>query len=262
MPFTLAHPLAVVPLRRTGLPLDALAIGAMIPDLVLFTGLPVAYSTTHAPLGTVSVDLVLGAALLLLWRLLLRVPLMDAAPDWVRERLPALRTPDRSALGRLRTVLLAAVALVIGAWTHITWDAFTHSHGWMVQRVPWLSSVIEGLPVHAWLQYLSSVVGLVGIAALAVLALGRGAARPVPRLHAHATLLVLVLPAVLAAGTAGTVLGASWGTMPPRDIVFLLATRPVTAAAIGLLAACALWWALPRTAPSEVTATADGARTS
>lgn len=262
VPFTLAHPLAVVPLRRLGLPLDALAIGAMVPDLILFTGLPIAYGTTHAPSGTVTVDLVLGICLLVLWRLVIRAPLRDAAPGWIRERLPAPSTPPGDAASATRTVIGAVIALVLGAWTHIVWDAFTHSHGWVVARVPSLSAVVEGLPVHSWLQYLSSVIGLLGIAVLVMLALGRRTPRPSPRIRPHAPLPVLVLPIVLGVGTAGTVLGATWGAIPAGSIVFLLATRPVSAAALGLLIGCALWRLLPRTASPEVARTADAAPTS
>ena len=40
MPITFAHPAAVLPLARTGLPLTALAIGSMVPDLPMFVRLP------------------------------------------------------------------------------------------------------------------------------------------------------------------------------------------------------------------------------
>lgn len=37
MPFTLAHPAYVLPLRRLGLPVSALAVGSMVPDVPLST---------------------------------------------------------------------------------------------------------------------------------------------------------------------------------------------------------------------------------
>ncbi|QWC85882.1 DUF4184 family protein [Nocardioidaceae bacterium] len=38
MPVTVAHPAAILPLRRLGLPTAALAAGAMAPDVPLLTG--------------------------------------------------------------------------------------------------------------------------------------------------------------------------------------------------------------------------------
>lgn len=269
MPFTLAHPLAAVPLRRLGLPLDALVVGAMIPDLVLFAPLGIDYTSTHAPLGTVTIDLVMGAILLALWRIALRAPVTDGAPRWVRDRLRP-RTPregssrdstsrgrtsrgamrrgaasHRSTTGVLRTVLLSAIAIVLGAWTHIVWDGFTHDHGWVVTRVPALREHLAGLPVFSVLQYGSSVLGIAGLAWLAHRSLARRTAVPRPPRRAVPARLVLVLPVVVGAVTAGTILGATWGALPLGDVVYLLATRTVTAAALGLLLACALWWAMP-----------------
>jgi hypothetical protein len=54
---TLAHPVAVLPLRRFGLPMAAMVIGSMVPDVPLFlrwsSGYQVSHSTRSA-IGTAS----------------------------------------------------------------------------------------------------------------------------------------------------------------------------------------------------------------
>lgn len=240
MPFTFAHPLVVVPLRRVGLPLTALAVGAMIPDLVLFAPLPLGYGTTHSLVGILTVDLVLGALLLGVWRRLVQAPLTDAAPRRLRARLPAPASP----LERPRPVglILAALGLVVGAVTHVVWDAFTHSHGWVVQRVPALQETAGPLPISQWLQYASSLIGVVGLALIVAVALDRRTPVPTPQRHPWPARAVLLAPAILCALMAGLVLGAAWSWWDVEAIIYVLATRTITAAAVGLALGVALWW--------------------
>ncbi|WP_424531976.1 DUF4184 family protein [Sphaerisporangium viridialbum] len=87
MPLTLSHAAAVLPLRRR-LPLAALVVGAMVPDLPYYAPLPVSAGTTHGWQGAVLVDLPAGAALLVLFELVLRTPLTALAPEGLRARLP------------------------------------------------------------------------------------------------------------------------------------------------------------------------------
>jgi len=56
------------------------------------------------------------------------------------------------------------VSIILGVWTHLLWDSFTHTDGWMVRRVAALSAPVifgwyNGTVCHV-LQYLSSAFGL------------------------------------------------------------------------------------------------------
>jgi hypothetical protein len=60
---------------------------------------------------------------------------------------------------------IAMLSIVLGSWTHIAWDSFTHEYTWTSARVAALSAPVS---VFGWdtatshlLQYLSSVLGLV-----------------------------------------------------------------------------------------------------
>jgi Domain of unknown function (DUF4184) len=166
MPFTLAHPAAVLPLRGiAGLRTAPLIIGAMIPDLPYYV--PSAADRalsqlpeTHRFEGSFTTCLVLGYALL-------------AAVFLLRRPLTALLSvrARRLCLGALAPFsrrplewLLAPLAILLGVWTHLFWDSFTHMDGWMVHRVAALSAPVvigpyTGTVCHV-LQYLSSVFGL------------------------------------------------------------------------------------------------------
>jgi hypothetical protein len=162
VPFTLAHPAAVLILRRVWhLRTAPLILGAMAPDVPYYLPLAIAHylPLTHAFAHSFTIDLLLGY-LLLGGIFLLRRPLTALLSSRARalclRSLSAFRDPDEW--------LYAAPAILIGVWSHLVWDSFTHADGWMVHRVSALSaplvlgSYLE--PVYHLLQYLSSVVGL------------------------------------------------------------------------------------------------------
>lgn len=172
MPFTLSHPAAVLPLRRTGLPMAALVCGSMAPDLhMLVPG--VTDEMTHRWEGAPTIDLVLGYALMAFWAVVLDPTMRAAAPDALRARLRAAPSPGP------RTWLLAVPGVVVGVATHIGWDTFTHQDMWGGQHVPWLYEVHHGHPGFELAQYASSVAGLVIIAAWAAWTLRRRRPEPV-----------------------------------------------------------------------------------
>src|SRR6185437_8723858 len=168
MPFTLAHPAAVLPLRRvrpmTTVPL---IIGAMTPDLPYYFPWRIAKhipEATHTLLGMFTLDLPMGLALLIfLW--LLRVPL--AAPLGTRARAKCLGALERFG-SRTRNWLLAPLSILVGAWTHLAWDSFTHADSWVVSRISALSAPVSFFsytgPLCHVLQYASSVFGLAVLA--------------------------------------------------------------------------------------------------
>ncbi len=237
MPVTLAHPAAVLPLRGLGLPLSAMVIGSMVPDLPVFSRSWEVYGFTHSVAGVVTVDLVLTLVLLSLWDRWGRDALVDTSPAAVRDRLPG-----RARIGRAAWVL-APLAAVVGSLTHIVWDAFTHGGRWGVRLVPWLGEEHAGLPGHAWAQYGSGVVGLlaVGVAILAVLR------RPLLEAGRPRRLPAVTLPvAVLAAGASSVLTFVSrWGADPFRLAAFHAAVVGIVALAVVLALVTSLWALAP-----------------
>ena len=77
-----------------------------------------------------------------------------------------------------------AVAVVLGAATHLAWDSFTHRGRWGTELIPWLNDLVltlggHGIPGFKVLQYGSTVVGLPILAILGLLWLRRQSPKPV-----------------------------------------------------------------------------------
>lgn len=226
MPFTPAHPAAVLALRRLGLPTTALVVGSMVPDLPLFVPVGPGYRVTHSVGGLLTFDVVAGLALLAVWFLALRDAAVDLAPDAVRSRLAPTARPD------LRGWLLAVPALVVGAVTHVVWDAFTHDRRWGTELVPWLAERHGGETGAHLLQYLSGVVGLAVVTVAAVVHLARLPRRLDPRaprrMPGRASACVLAAPFVVA-GAMGlvavvTMAPVGWEAMAYAGVVTAIGT--------------------------------------
>src|SRR5262245_50476708 len=162
MPWTFAHPAAVLPLRRfCPAPLDfsALVIGSIVPDLgyYLYSNLA---SLAHSFFGSVFVCIPAGLALWIMFNLL-RKPLCFVLPQPHRGALAALAATPLSL--RPRALMAAGVSVLLGAWTHIVWDFFTHNT-WVVKQLPLLGESVfqvsnAEFPGYVLLQHLSTVVG-------------------------------------------------------------------------------------------------------
>lgn len=191
MPFTLSHVAAILPALRTDgegvvrgrgpLVAAGLVAGSLAPDVPFFvaTLLPRAHRVgmmAHRPAGVLLVDPLLAAALVGGWAAV-RAPMVGLLPPRVRgevARLAGLGVPRRPNpawfLG----------SAVVGAATHVGWDAFTHAGRWGVRRLPVLDRRVRGVPLHHWAQYGSSVVGLAVLAGSAARAVRRAPHVPAP----------------------------------------------------------------------------------
>jgi hypothetical protein len=160
VPFTPSHAVVAIPLRRLGLPLGAVAVGAMSPDTAVFLPRLFDYGHTHSLQGVVTTDLAVGWCVVVVWWLWVRAPVVDVMPDGVRRRL-RLEQPRWHSV---RWWVAVVVGVALGALTHIVWDGFTHTAAWGADLVPALRDPVGPLPLTSWLQYASGLGGLVGIA--------------------------------------------------------------------------------------------------
>ncbi|WP_194852753.1 DUF4184 family protein [Nocardia sp. SYP-A9097] len=148
MPFTLAHPAAVLPLARK-LWLPGLVAGSIAPDVPYFLPVGVDGELTHSLLG-LPVDLALGVALLAL--------------GWVIHR-PILGLLGKAATPPRTTWWRAVAAITVGIPTHLAWDAFTHTDGPVVQHWELMREPVVGPHrVYNVIGYLSSIGGLLVLA--------------------------------------------------------------------------------------------------
>lgn len=237
MPFTLAHPAAVLPLRRVRfLRTVPLIIGAMTPDVPYFLPsriFPSRYvahipEATHTFVGTFVLDLPTGLVLLvLLW--LLRAPL--TAPLGYGAKAKCFAALERFG-SRASHWVLAPLSILVGAWTHLAWDSFTHADGWMVSRVSALSAPVSffgytGQLCHV-LQYASSVFGLAVLAVWFALLPGPVPALPEGERSPGGPLLLAVLFAAAAvAGGLEALEHVLRDNLDRYRIFYLLLTRTI-----------------------------------
>ncbi|WP_256105842.1 DUF4184 family protein [Streptomyces sp. ODS05-4] len=159
MPFTLAHPAAVLPLLRPPLEPAALVAGAMAPDLPYFLsalGLrPTSHtwyepltnaSVSHSPTGAVTSSLLLALCLLALWRLL-RAPVAALLPAG-RSRQKKNRHVE-GVRGYGRRAGWTAVSALIGIASHVAWDALAVGGPTIAGLVDYTSTAL-GLALVGW----------------------------------------------------------------------------------------------------------------
>lgn len=256
MPFTLAHPAAVLPFLRQPFVPIALVAGAMAPDVPYFLKVPTTSGSWYEPLvnGGNSHDLAqiltvgFPLALLLaavLW--LVSKPVRWAVPDaWVPTRETARGRRPSSA----RIALWTFYSLLLGLATHIVWDSFTHSYGWVVQQIPFLAEqTIAGVPIYRILQHGSTLAGLV---ILALWHLKRVKASPdsdtegKPKnagLRLALVSLVLAVPALAVAGIAVANELSIGTTLTPETFLWTTITHGGAALVVALVAYAFVWHA-------------------
>lgn len=250
MPFTPSHAVVALPFVRTPLIPAAIAVGAMTPDLPLFVrGAGLTYDATHT---NVALSGLVAIALLVVWWTVLRPAVRELSPRWLAARLPepwdatgtgvvaTLQRPrgtTRAGRHPVGFAALLAVSLLLGVLTHIVWDAFTHEGRWGLEVIPALTEPWGPLPGYKWLQYGSSVGGLVLLALFAVAWLRRREPLAVTRLLPAAVRMVwwLSLPVILVA--AWLVGAATHGPFTP-------VWTPQHLAYLVLPPACAVWGVL------------------
>jgi hypothetical protein len=145
MPYPLAHPAAVLPLRRycpRYLSFPALFIGSLAPDVgYCFGNLHVDRFSHRFFAGAFGFCLPVGVLMLLVF-CLARAPLIQILPARYRK---VFLPPGKHPVGNPVGIVLS---LLIGAWTHILLDSVAHADGWLSQHVPILQSSLGSLGKH------------------------------------------------------------------------------------------------------------------
>ena len=161
MPFTLAHPAAVLPFRRfcpRFFSFPALVAGSLSPDVGYCFGTLNIDEFSHSLSGSIEFCLPAGVVLLGIFYGL-RLPVVNMLPARHRNYfVPFCRHPIGSPL----TVILS---LLVGIWIHLLLDSFTHKNGWMVVNLPVLQTPVFSAGGHTFrifnlLWYVCSFAGI------------------------------------------------------------------------------------------------------
>lgn len=164
MPFTFAHPAAVIPVHRVlkhrGV-LSALVIGSMAPDFQNFLPFNVERADSHSLAGMLWFSLPVGMAVFLIFHLLLKKPLCALLPPSIAVRLASLiNAPSLPSFSGAAIVF----SLLLGTLTHLVWDAFTHYTFVTTVALPMLTRhllSVGGYHVYPYklLQHASTLIG-------------------------------------------------------------------------------------------------------
>jgi hypothetical protein len=161
MPFTLAHPAAILPLRRfcpRFCNFPALVFGSIAPDAGYCFGSPHMDDFSHSLVGSIEFCLPVGAIMLGFFYGL-RLLVVEKLPDHWRKILePFCRRPIGSPL-------IAVASLLVGIWIHLLLDSFTHKNGWLVENFVFLQTSVFSVGDHDFkifnlLWYLLSFAGI------------------------------------------------------------------------------------------------------
>ncbi|QXQ09806.1 DUF4184 family protein [Paeniglutamicibacter sp. Y32M11] len=254
MPFTLAHPAAILPFLRQPFVPIALVAGAMAPDLPYFAMVSSTSTAWYANVlnganshdfaQILSVGLPLSLILAaILW--LVVKPLRWALPEsWVPQKPVFKGRPPTSA----RVALWTFYSLMVGLLTHLVWDSVTHTNGWVVTRVPLLASEpFAGIAVYRLLQHGSTLAGLV---ILLVWYLKRRKnsddldKETVPARKKRRTIFLILVVSIAAVTAAVSGLGSSTVLEDPigaESFLWIIITRGGAALLVTLVCIAVVW---------------------
>jgi hypothetical protein len=138
MPFTFSHPALILPLTRLPkkwVSATGLVAGSIIPDFEKFLKMNDGNTYSHTLPGMFWFNLPLAVLLSFVFHQVVRDPLIDNLPGFLRARCAPARSLDWAA--HLRKHYPAVLfSLLLGIVSHLVWDHFTHRPAHAVPPTP------------------------------------------------------------------------------------------------------------------------------
>jgi hypothetical protein len=151
-----------LPFKRR-LAFSALVAGSLAPDFHYFLNLGPEGHFSHSIKGAFLFCLPVALAVLWVFQRVMKLPLISLAPEAHQQRL--IRFAPAFSWAPASRFLLILCALLIGIFSHLAWDAFTHDGAFFVRNVPDLRApALEEWGTHRplfnMLQHGSSLLGM------------------------------------------------------------------------------------------------------
>lgn len=167
MPFTFSHPSIILPFAyspRNWFSMTGLIIGSLTPDFEYFLRMRMQGSFGHSLLGLFFFDLPVGLLLAFVFHLIIKNDLLLNLPFFLKAKLLKFnnfRWIDYFKLNWFTVVY----SILIGGFSHLFWDGFTHHDGFFVDLIPNLKTKVElfhfQIPIFTILQHTSSLIGAI-----------------------------------------------------------------------------------------------------
>lgn len=165
MPFTFSHPALILPLKlisKKYLSLTGLIIGSLVPDFEYFLRMKIESKYSHDILGVLWFDLPLALILSFVYHNIVKDDFIDNSPRFIKNRLQSTISLNWNKY-LFKNYLIVIISIIIGAYSHLLWDSFTHPTGYFVTIFPLLQENINfniySIPLFKILQHLSTFFG-------------------------------------------------------------------------------------------------------
>ncbi len=168
MPFTPAHTAILFPARWINpkyISWTALIIGSMVPDAEYFMWMNSGSYISHSFFGILVFNLPMTFLIAFAWHSFIRKNLLQKLP-FLKSKYKASTIHNFVDWFR-KNYLIFTVSAFVGIMSHLVWDSFCHSKGFMVKRIPVLIDYahIAGHNIR-WcyvLWYVCTMLGLVTV---------------------------------------------------------------------------------------------------
>lgn len=165
MPFTFAHPAILLPFRKH-LSVTGLIIGCMSPDFEYFLRLRIYSNFSHTFIGVFLFCLPISIIVSILFHQIIREPLIENAPKSIYLRTSKYKKTNW--INYLKNNKIKIIfSILLGAFSHILWDSFTHDDGFFVNQLDLIKSNItmqqKEIPIIKILQHFSTLIGFIYI---------------------------------------------------------------------------------------------------
>lgn len=169
MPFTFSHPALILPftyLPKRWVSFTGLIIGSLTPDFEYFLKMKIQGSFSHTLMGLFLYDLPFGVFLAFVFHRTVKNDLFQNLPMFFKARLSKFNRFQWVDYFKLNWIIVI-FSILIGAFSHLLWDSFTHYDGYFVNLISTLKNKVElfgfQFSIFNLLQHLSSLIGAIFI---------------------------------------------------------------------------------------------------
>ena len=169
MPFTFSHPAIVLPLSKwfkKWVSTTGLIIGSMTPDFEYFVRMKIKSEYSHTLSGVFLFNLPLGIILAFIFHNHAKKMLFENLPAYYKSKFNIYIHFNWNKYFNIN-FLIVIISVILGAYSHIFWDSFTHHNGFFVTHIPILNNSVilfgHNTYVYKFLQHGSSLIGVIVI---------------------------------------------------------------------------------------------------
>ncbi|GAB6168427.1 DUF4184 family protein [Clostridium carnis] len=163
MPFTLAHPAAVVFLKSKYFSMSGLILGAMSPDFIYFILFGPSSNEGHTLRGLILINIPICILLNYLYFKFIKNYLIINLPNSISKYYSYLIN-WKWENNNFKSLIIFIYSVILGWITHVLWDSFTHKGGYFVNKIEFLNRILEinnyKIPFYKIAQHGSTLIGI------------------------------------------------------------------------------------------------------